>query len=357
MHQEVLKNWDSGACPDELTLQMYVDGESEAAAAELIFHHLTQCPACAARLQEKRAARMFWLERLGEDDERNLAANTAVLQKVREALRQETQAKSPAAQARCFWQQKWSTWRRPLWLAATATVILLGLFGLQRWRGNDTALAAELLRRSAEAETLTTADPQQVIHRTINFTASMPGRDTRHTVTRRIEIWKAADQVVRRVYDESGALLGGRWQTAANTRRFRNPQIKFQMLLPLLPNGIPRLEQLLDKEFTAQNFRTLIGNATEARVESTSDVYVINYSNEAVGLVRATLTLRRSDLHPIAQTLVTRCRESLCETSFAETGFARLEAVSVAPGVLLPDTTLEEIPLRSQETRTQGKAQ
>ncbi len=350
-----MNNLASGQCPDELTLQLYVEGEVEAPAAELIFHHLARCQTCAHRLGELREHKRFCLERLGEEDEREARATAQVLREVRETIGREVQPNVPARPF-FFWRNNWPMLPRLLWLTATAAVVLLVVFGLQHWRGQDTAFAAELLRRSVAAEAQT-INSNFALHRTIQFTASMPGREARHSVTNRIEIWQAPEQAMRRVYDGQGVLLGARWQTGGNLRRYRNPQIRFQLLLPLLPNGIPRLEQLLDKEFTAQNFRDFIGNATEATVEEKPDVYVINYRHEAAGLVRATLTLRRSDLHTIAQTLVTRCRESLCESSFTETGLETTDAAAVAPGVFAPEADLEEIPARVQPPQTKGKAQ
>lgn len=323
-------------------MQLYVDGETAAPAAELIFHHLAHCQNCAASLREMREARAFCLERLGEDDVYEAAASHHVLAEVRHALRQELET-AVSKPVKAGWLARLTAFPRTVWLTAVTALLLLAVLSLV-WIGTKTISAAELLQRSARAEAQVGADPSQVMHRTISFTASMPVRDTHLKITRRIEIWKAPgrDLTVRRVFNERGELLGGRWLSAASKQSYYNRNIRAQMLMPVLPGGIPTLEQLLNREFTTQDFQQLIGDGKLARVETKPDVYVINYSNESTGLVRASLTLRRTDLQPISQTLVTRCRENLCESSYAEVGLEKLALAAVAPSVFEPEPELTE---------------
>jgi len=352
MTEAVMKNMASGQCPDELTLQLYVDGETAAPAAELIFHHLAHCQNCAATLREMREARAFCLERLGEDDEREAAISHQLLAEARKTIQQKLEAASSSS-AKVGWLARLMTLPRPVWLTTATALLLLAVLSVI-WLSMKSISAAELLQRSAQAESQVGTDPSQVIHRTISFTASMPVRDTHFKVTRRIEIWKAPgrDLTIRRVFNERGELLGGRWLSAASKQSYYNRNIKAQMLIPALPGGIPTLEQLLNREFTTQDFQQLIGAAKLARVETKPDVYIINYSNEATGLVRATLTLRRTDLQPIAQTLVTRCRENLCESNYAEVGLEKLALATVAPSVFEPEPELIESSVNGKPAST-----
>lgn len=58
-------------CGDAVSLQRLLDGDLDEVAAELLFHHVSTCAACAARLDDLRAARRFVERQLSEHQDRH----------------------------------------------------------------------------------------------------------------------------------------------------------------------------------------------------------------------------------------------------------------------------------------------
>src|SRR6185369_14192620 len=87
-------------------------------------------------------------------------------------------------------------------------------------------------------------------------------------------------------------------------------------------------------------FSALVGRPEAARVTETADAYVVAYDAEQTrndGLLQAILTLRKSDLHPIAQSLVIADGREVYEYRFVEAVFEIPRLDFVSPTVFEPD--------------------
>ena len=102
-----------------------------------------------------------------------------------------------------------------------------------------------------------------------------------------------------------------------------------------IPSGIPGFHA----SWYGQSgyMRLCPGESATATVQERATSYVVTSHNErtigASRLVRAALTLAKSNLHPIEQTLVVQRGEELREYKFVETLFELLPANDVAPNV------------------------
>ena len=143
----------------------------------------------------------------------------------------------------------------------------------------------------------------------------------------------------QRLYDHSNRLVGGTWQRADGSRTVYHhgskPQSQPAITTPddLLLN----LEDIWQMALSAQSFVALIEQPTLAEVEERSATYVLRYEvGRTIGashLLRATLTLSKSDLHAIEQTLVVQRGGVLREYRFVEASFELLPLKDVAPTV------------------------
>src|SRR5262249_35461091 len=108
-------------------------------------------------------------------------------------------------------------------------------------------------------------------------------------------------------------------------------------------------ESIWQLEPSAKTFESLIGNSAQTSFEEQPQSYLVNYRADAetAALVRASLTINKSDLHATEQTLVVRRGDGLHEYHFVETGFARHPISAVAPSVFEPDPSV-----LGSETRT-----
>jgi hypothetical protein len=95
---------------------------------------------------------------------------------------------------------------------------------------------------------------------------------------------------------------------------------------------------------SARDFNVLVGRTGAVAIEERASTYVLNHSSGAAGdaqrLVRATLTLNKSDLHAIEQTLVVQLHGEEREYKFKETTFEQKAAETVSPKLFEPDAEL-----------------
>jgi hypothetical protein len=100
-------------------------------------------------------------------------------------------------------------------------------------------------------------------------------------------------------------------------------------------NLLLSLEDVWQMELSAQSFAALIEQPTLAEVDETPATYVLRYEvGRTIGasqLLRATLTLSKSDLHAIEQTLVVQRGGVLREYRFVEASFEVLPLKDAAP--------------------------
>jgi len=266
--------------------------------------------------------------------------------------------------------------------AVVSTILIAAILFIQLRRPPTAVSAAELLRKAVVAEESIAARPDAVSHRTINLEerrgdcgqiAEKPIADCglKLVARRRIEIWQSAEKGVtaRRLFNEQGRLIAGEWirsdkathasgaeapEGARAVYRSRSERLKPRagnpesIEEPRLRLRTPNSETLTLEAWqidpSARDFSALVERVEDARVEERPASYVLNFRRPATettdGLLSATLTLSRADLHALEQTLVVRQGDELREYRFLEASFERRPMSAVAPAVFDPDPEL-----------------
>jgi hypothetical protein len=244
-------------------------------------------------------------------------------------------------------------WLRPGTITALFAVLLITVGLVFSLRRNPSPLepsATEILQNSGLAEEALSNDRNLVTHRTITLEASLPGAvatgsSTQIIARQRIEIWQSAEKGVtaRRLYDDNGVLIAGDWRRADGVQTIYHHGVSPQIQIPNLQAALRSLD-IWQLSPSAKDFNSLIGEGATTRVEQRGDVYIISTipadSSAPSAIKSATLILRRSDLHPIGQTLLITNGNQTYEYRFAETAFERKSNSEVAPAAFEPDKEL-----------------
>ncbi|HEY0366837.1 MAG TPA: hypothetical protein VGC73_10210, partial [Pyrinomonadaceae bacterium] len=199
--------------------------------------------------------------------------------------------------------------------------------------------ATRLLERAMLAEQIAQQTPDRITHRFINL-------EERHSEgaivsRRRIELWQheASGRSACRLYDDSNHLIAGAWQKPDGSRTVFHHGARPQLATPLAAPAdlLLDLEDIWQLKPSAETFRALIADPGAIEVEERSTTYVFTYAKArtigASHLLKATLTLGKSDLHAIEQTLVVQRGNELREYRFVEATSELLPAPAVAPSV------------------------
>ncbi len=265
-------------------------------------------------------------------------------------------------------------WSKPAFVTAVfAVMMLVATVMVYRHRPASALVAANLLKQSADSEEAIATNRNQVVHRTINVEERRVAQTSNGTQTsgcdgcgeliarRKIEIWQSAEKGIsaRRLYDEKNQLIAGDWRRADGVQTLYHHGARPKLQLNPEKGGIAALnfENVWQFSPSAKEFSSLISN-TSARVEERSDTYIISAeplksadgytpsgspsvsSVVSSDLVRATLVLKRADLHAIEQTIVLRQRTETREYRFTETSFEQKSPPTVAPSVFEPEPEL-----------------
>lgn len=235
---------------------------------------------------------------------------------------------------------------RPATITAALSLILIGVLLFIRLHV-PVVSAAELLRRSILAEGVTAGEVGTVVHRTINIEERRLDRSD-STVRRRIEIWQSAARglKLRRLYDEQNHLVAGEWAKADGTsmlyRRGMEPQSRTAPEIAakaIIENG-----ELWRLDAAAATFNMLIEPTDAIRVDEDSSTYLLAYERDTTqhphGLLSASLTLNKADLHAIEQRFIVARAGELREYRFSEIGFEKKPAENVSPDLFQPDPEL-----------------
>ncbi|MGH9905956.1 MAG: RNA polymerase sigma factor, partial [Pyrinomonadaceae bacterium] len=253
------------------------------------------------------------------------------------------------AEIRRRWSGLW-TWNfgqlfRPGTVTAVVALLLIAALTFVYLRPERAPIisAANLLQQSAAAEEANTARTDQVLHRTINLEEKKVSGEL--IARRRIEVWQSAEKGItaRRLYDERGQLVAGDWRRAdgVQTLYHHGSQPKLQIRNP--QSASRNFEDVWQLSPSAKEFSALIENPDNARLEESPFAYAISYergSRSANGLVKATLSLSRADLHATDQTLFIQQDGELREYHFTEASFERHAPSTVAPSVFDPNPEL-----------------
>ena len=239
-----------------------------------------------------------------------------------------------------------SSWRLGFLVILISAAIVAGFFVFKS-RLAPTLSATNLLEQAEAAELASYQTPDTVKHRLINL-EERRSEGGAIVSRRKIEIWKnpTTGAGAQRLYDESDRLVAASWRRPDGSRVVYHHGSK--------PRSVPALEtpqalllnfeDIWQAELTAQSYRAFVSDPRFAEVEEHTTTYVLNYEQTrtigASRLLKATLTLSKSDLHPIEQTLLVQRGNELREYRFVEASFELLPLKAVAPKVFEVESDL-----------------
>ena len=239
-------------------------------------------------------------------------------------------------------------WRPLGWLILLVSVVVIAGFLLFKASLSPTLSATSLLEKANVAEKSAQGTPDRVKHRFINLEERRSAEGS-IVAQHKIEVWENPANGLRaqRLYDPSNRLVGGVWQRADGSRTVYHHGSKPQSEPAITSPGdlLLNLEDVWQMELSPQSFAALIEQPTLAKVEERSATYVLSFeTGSMIGashLLRATLTLSKSDLHAIEQTLLVQRGGLLREYRFVEASFELLPLKDVAPNAfeIEPDLT------------------
>jgi RNA polymerase sigma factor (sigma-70 family) len=240
-------------------------------------------------------------------------------------------------------------WLRPATITVVSTLILVAMLAVWYWRSPErptSTSAGTLLQRVSATEVAAAAEIGTVTHRTINLEESSA---TGEVIARnRIEIWQSVDRglTVRRLYDEKGNLIAGDWRRADGVQTLyqhgREPRIQ---LAPGKREGAPlNFDEVWQLSPSAEDFSRLVGSG-QVKVEEGPTAIKLSYERptgtfNGQRLVNASLTVNRSDLHAMKQTVVVQFGTELREFRFQEAGLEKHKLESTPQAVFKPDSIL-----------------
>jgi hypothetical protein len=200
--------------------------------------------------------------------------------------------------------------------------------------------AADLLQRANVTEKKVSERANQVRHRFMNLEERRSAEGA-IVAQHKIEIWenRASGASAQRLYDQSNKLVAGTWQKADGARVVYHHGLKpqSQTAVATPDDLLLNLDDIWQLQPSARSFAVLIEQPAFAEVEERSATYVLRYEKgRTIGasqLLKATLTLSKSDLHPIEQTLLVLRGDVLREFRFVEASFELLPLQDVAPTV------------------------
>jgi RNA polymerase sigma factor (sigma-70 family) len=224
------------------------------------------------------------------------------------------------------------------WLIVLVCVVVIAGFLFFKASLSRTLSASSLLEKATVAEKSAEGTPDRVRHRFINLEERRSAEGA-IVAQHRIEIWDNPGSGARtqRLYDYSNRLIGATSQRTDGSRMVYHhgskPQSQPAITTP--DNLLLSLQDVWQMDLSAQSFAALIEQPTLAEVEETPATYVLHYEvGRTIGasqLLRATLTLSKSDLHAIEQTLVVQRGGVLREYRFVEASFEVLPLKDAAP--------------------------
>ena len=232
------------------------------------------------------------------------------------------------------------SWRRLSFLVVLVSAVAIAGFLFFKARLAPELTATSLLEEATVAEQTRQQIPDKVRHRFIRLEERRSAEGA-VVAQRKIEIWenRASGSRAQRLYDDSNRLIAGVWQKpdGSRTTYHHGSKPQSQPALATPDNLLLNLEDVWQLEPSAQTFRALIADPAVAEIEERSTTYVLNYQQvRTIGasrLLKATLTLSKSELHPVEQTLVVQRGNESREYRFVEASAELLPVKGVAPTV------------------------
>ena len=228
--------------------------------------------------------------------------------------------------------------RRLNFVVVLLSALIVTGFVFLKLRQTPTLSAKSLLEKAEAAEQASYAKPDQVRRRVIEL-YERRGPDAKAVLRKRIEIWEdpATRVNAARLYDDSNRLVAASRKQPDGSRLVYHHGKKPRTLpaIETIQNLLLNFEDLWQANLSAQSYRAFIGEPDFARVEERDRTYVLSYDRvQTIGatrLIRATLVLSMSELHPLELTLFGQRGDELFEYRFVETKFEVLSAKTVNP--------------------------
>ena len=253
----------------------------------------------------------------------------------------------PLDSLRALYQMRRPLWTRPGFLAGTLSLILISAL-LVAYLNNAPAVSAEKLLAQAVTAEMVTERSSRLAHRVIDIEERAHAGGTL-LARARIQIWRdrGRDLSVRRLYNDKDELVAAEWLSKTDTGTAPSPTIyrRAESLASDSLAGLIREREIWQLEPSAKEYAEIIGRPDAAQVSEGATFYVVTYtgeqaSNAGAVLQQATLTLRKSDLHPIAQTFLMKRGSDIREYRLTEARFAQPSIDSIAPKVFELDPEL-----------------
>ena len=223
------------------------------------------------------------------------------------------------------------------WLIVLVCVVVIAGFLFFKANLSGTLSASSVLDKAGVAEKQAS---DRVKHRLINLEERRSSEGA-IVAQHNIEVWEnpANGARAQRLYDHSNRLISGTWQRADGSRMVYHHGSKPQSQLAIAAPAdlLLNLEDVWQMGLSAQSFVALIEQPNLLQIKETSATYVLSYeAGRTIGatrLIKATLTLSKSDLHAIEQTIVVERGGLSLEYRFVEASFELLPLKDVAPAV------------------------
>jgi len=227
----------------------------------------------------------------------------------------------------------------PVWLTVLLVTVIAGALLVYRVSVESPPTAATLLAQALIAETDHARTAARVAHRTMNL--EIRGSSEGAVVSRQsVESWENYDrhERIQRLYDDNGHLIAAALQDAKGARRvYRQHANLSESSAGTFDSLLLELEDVWQLTPTVQEFNSLIAEPAAAAVQQGATSYILTFERErAIGasrLLKAQLTLSKTDLRPIEQTLVVQRGEEWREYKFVEKSFELVPAKDVAPAI------------------------
>jgi RNA polymerase sigma factor (sigma-70 family) len=238
-------------------------------------------------------------------------------------------------------------WSRRALVGTLASAIVVAGFLLFR-SSPPTVTAAELLRRSAEADVRTASDPNVVVHRAIKLSVKTSA-DARTISRQRIETWQSTARglKVRRLFDDRDKLVAGEWRKSDGSAVVYRSGSNIENIASSPGLSISPDSAWLS-EPGATDFLKMAG-ADQPTMREESGRYIISFKAPASGrfngIESGSITLNQADLHALEQTLVMQTAQGAVEFHFAETQFERRALHEITPQVFEPDAAFFRAPM------------
>jgi len=246
-------------------------------------------------------------------------------------------------------------WTQPAFISAIVSLVLIGVLLFLWVNVMPTVTAASLLSRASALESLP-AGSNLAIHRVVDL------EQRRHAGGElinksRVEIWRSGENGIsaRRVYDTQGKLIAGEWGGHSQPggkylrRIYRRDQPQQIEAIARNAQQAIRNHEFWQLEPSARDYAEIISSIDTAQVSETAGTYAIEYHSGVTGsgLLRATLILRKSDLHPVASMLIINDGSETFEYRFEELIFEQPRLHDVNRATFEPDAELSSKNLSS----------